>query len=80
MRKKIVAGNWKMNKSLSEGVELAKTVNRQVEENDITVVLCTPFIHLTEVNKIITKDSLYLGAQIVLLKLRELIPVKYLHK
>lgn len=63
MRKKIVAGNWKMNKSLSEGVELAKTVNRQVEENDVTVILCTPFIHLSEVNKIITKDSLFLGAQ-----------------
>lgn len=63
MRKKIVAGNWKMNKTLSEGLELARTVNRQVEENDVTVILCTPFIHLTEVNKIITKDSLFLGAQ-----------------
>ncbi|MBN1159081.1 MAG: triose-phosphate isomerase [Bacteroidales bacterium] len=63
MRKKIVAGNWKMNKTLAEGTELAKTVNRLVEENDVTVVLCTPFIHLSEVNKIITKDSLFLGAQ-----------------
>jgi triosephosphate isomerase len=63
MRKKIVAGNWKMNKTLQEGIELAKTVNRQVEDNGVTVVLCTPFIHLTEVNKVITKDSLFLGAQ-----------------
>jgi triosephosphate isomerase (TIM) len=63
MRKKIVAGNWKMNKTLQEGIELARTVNRQVEDNGIVVVLCTPFIHLTEVRNIITKDSLFLGAQ-----------------
>lgn len=63
MRKKIVAGNWKMNKTLQEGIELAKTVNRQVEDNGIVVVLCTPFIHLSEVRNVITKDSLYLGAQ-----------------
>jgi triosephosphate isomerase (TIM) len=63
MRKKIVAGNWKMNKTLQEGIELAKTVNRQVEDNGVIVVLCTPFIHLTEVSNTITKDSLFLGAQ-----------------
>jgi triosephosphate isomerase len=63
MRKKIVAGNWKMNKTLQEGIELARTVNRQVEDNGVVVVLCTPFIHLTEVRNVITKDSLFLGAQ-----------------
>ena len=63
MRKKIVAGNWKMNKNLQEGIELARTVNRQVEDNGVVVVLCTPFIHLTEVRNVITKDSLFLGAQ-----------------
>ena len=63
MRKKIVAGNWKMNKTLQEGIELAKTINRQVEDNEIVVILCTPFIHLTEVRNAISKDSLFLGAQ-----------------
>jgi triosephosphate isomerase len=63
MRKKIVAGNWKMNNNLSEGVNLAKSVNQQVSENEVTVVLCTPFIHLTEVAKIIDKKNLFLGAQ-----------------
>ena len=52
-----------MNKTLQEGIELAKTVNRQVEENEVVVVLCIPFIHLSEVSNVITKDSLYLGAQ-----------------
>jgi triosephosphate isomerase len=63
MRKKIVAGNWKMNKKLQEGIELAKTINRQVEENDVIVILCTPFIHLSDVAKTITKDALFIGAQ-----------------
>jgi triosephosphate isomerase (TIM) len=63
MRRKIVAGNWKMNKNLQEGIELAKTVNRQVEDNGVAIILCTPFIHLSDVRNAITKDSLFLGAQ-----------------
>jgi len=63
MRKKIVAGNWKMNTTLQEGIELAKAVNSMVNENDVTVVLCTPFIHLTEVKKVISKKNVFLGAQ-----------------
>jgi triosephosphate isomerase (TIM) len=63
MRKKIVAGNWKMNTTLQEGIELAKAVNSQISGTKATVVLCTPFIHLTEVKKIINKEMLFLGAQ-----------------
>jgi triosephosphate isomerase len=63
MRKKIVAGNWKMNKTLQEGIDLARTINRQVEDNGVIIVLCIPFIHLSDVAKTISKDSLYLGAQ-----------------
>ena len=56
MRKNIVAGNWKMNTNLQEGAALAKAVNDLLNSTDVTVVLCTPFIHLTE-------PSLFLGAQ-----------------
>ena len=63
MRKKIVAGNWKMNTSLAEGIELAESVNSKVDNSNVTVVLCTPFIHLTEVKKVIKKPNLFLGAQ-----------------
>jgi triosephosphate isomerase len=63
MRKLIVAGNWKMNKSLQEGIELAKAVNEKVNGQKALVVLCTPFIHLTEVKKVINKSTLFLGAQ-----------------
>lgn len=48
MRKKIVAGNWKMNKNLQEGIELVKEINTMLEADKpaCDVVVCTPFIHL----------------------------------
>jgi triosephosphate isomerase len=63
MRKNIVAGNWKMNKNLQEGIELAKAVNEKVTVNESLVIMCTPFIHLSEVSKVITKKNVGLGAQ-----------------
>jgi len=56
MRKKIVAGNWKMNKSLAEGIQLAKDVNAAVEAAGALkcdVVVAPPFLHLTEVSKVV---------------------------
>ena len=52
-----------MNKNLQEGIELARSVNNQVSGTDVTVVLCTPFIHLAEIKKIISREALFLGAQ-----------------
>lgn len=66
MRKKIVAGNWKMNKTLSEGIELAKAVNEQIKAaqvKDVTVIIGTPFIHLAEVNKIADPAVMMVSAQ-----------------
>lgn len=66
MRKKIVAGNWKMNKSLEEGLSLAtEVVNMYKSEvkSEIEVVLCTPFIHLTSVKKIVEGSNVSVGAQ-----------------
>lgn len=50
MRKKIVAGNWKMNKTLQEGIDLAKHVNELYEQfdGDVEVIVAPPFIHLSE--------------------------------
>jgi triosephosphate isomerase (TIM) len=65
MRKKIVAGNWKMNKTLQEGVQLASEVKESVAKaavKDVTVIVCTPFIHLTEVKKTLG-NGVALGAQ-----------------
>jgi triosephosphate isomerase len=52
MRKKVVAGNWKCNTTLQEGVALAQAVNNLVAEkgaSDVVVVLGTPFTHITSV-------------------------------
>lgn len=66
MRKKIVAGNWKMNTSLQEGIELAKSINELAAkdtDNEIGLVIAPPFLHLTEVNKVIDADRICLAAQ-----------------
>jgi triosephosphate isomerase len=66
MRKQIVAGNWKMNKNLQEGIELAKSINNYFMEKPAAkaeVILCTPFIHLAGVAPILKADKLSLGAQ-----------------
>ena len=51
MRKNIVAGNWKMNKNLQEGIALAKELNEALtaDKPNCDVVICTPFIHLASV-------------------------------
>lgn len=52
MRKKIVAGNWKMNKNLQEGIELTSEIVNMVKDEingAVDVVLCPPFISLTNV-------------------------------
>ena len=67
MRKKIVAGNWKMNKPLDEGLALASEVVNMVKDevtDEVTAVLCTPFIHLAGVGKLTEgSDKVFLGAQ-----------------
>ena len=66
MRKKIVAGNWKMNMDLDEGLNLAKSVNdyfRNKPAEKCEVILCTPFIHLAGVSEILKSGKLKAGAQ-----------------
>ena len=64
MRKKIVAGNWKMNLNLQEGVALAKEINEAMtaEKPNCDVVICTPFIHLASVAKELNASLVGLGA------------------
>lgn len=66
MRKKIVAGNWKMNKTLQEGIELAQEVNHKVKNlnaRNVQVIIGTPFIHLTEVTKVVDPTVIAVSAQ-----------------
>ena len=65
MRKKIVAGNWKMNLNLQEGIALAKEINEAMtaEKPNCDVVICTPFIHLASVAQVLNADLVGLGAE-----------------
>ena len=65
MRKKIVAGNWKMNMNLQEGVALAKELNEALtaDKPNCDVVICTPFIHLATVAPLLDESIIGLGAE-----------------
>ena len=65
MRKKIVAGNWKMNETLQEGVALAKEINEvlRADKPNCDVIICTPFIHLASVAQVLDKNLVGLGAE-----------------
>ena len=65
MRKKIVAGNWKMNMNLQDGVALAKELNEtlKAEKPNCGVVICTPFIHLASIAQFLDQDIIGLGAE-----------------
>jgi len=65
MRKKIVAGNWKMNKNLQDGIALAKELNEtlKADKPNCGVVICTPFIHLASIAQFLDQDIIGLGAE-----------------
>lgn len=66
MRKNIVAGNWKMNTTVAEGVQLAKEVNEAVAaagELKCDVVIGVPFTHLTAVKDVIDTEKVGLSAE-----------------
>jgi triosephosphate isomerase len=66
MRKKIVAGNWKMNMNLEEGLNFAKVVvnyfNAKPSANG-EVILCSPFIHLPGLAEITEGSKVRFGSQ-----------------
>ena len=72
MRQKIVAGNWKMNTTVAEGIELVNQIVGKIEEvpQDVKLIVNTPFTHLFPVSKIIgdikcpfCRSKISLGAQ-----------------
>ncbi|HKJ78404.1 MAG TPA: triose-phosphate isomerase [Prolixibacteraceae bacterium] len=66
MRKKVVAGNWKLNTNVQSGVDLAKEVSKLVTNdapNDVVVILGTPYTHLTKVVETINIARIGVAAQ-----------------
>src|SRR5881396_263143 len=63
-RKLIVAGNWKMNKTVAEALDLVAAIKRELKDvKEVDVVVCPPFTALSGVSKAILDSNLRLGAQ-----------------
>ena len=64
MRKVIIAGNWKMNKNITESIDLANGIQRKVFSMDaVDIVVCPPYTSLSDVREIIATTNVKLGAQ-----------------
>ncbi len=64
MRKIIIAGNWKLNKTSLEAIDLVNSLKRELADvTTVDVVVCPPFTALTEVSDILTEANIDLGAQ-----------------
>lgn len=63
-RKLIIAGNWKMNKTVAEALDLVQGLKRDLGRvTDVDIVVCPPFTALGEVSKVILDSNIRLGAQ-----------------
>jgi triosephosphate isomerase len=64
LRKKLIAGNWKMNKTSADAVSLVKEIVAVVgKEHDVEVVVCPPFTSLESVAHVLEGSTIKLGAQ-----------------
>jgi len=64
MRKIIIAGNWKMNKTTVEAIELANGLKRDLYDIDaIGIIVCPPFTAIDEVAEVVYQTNIGLGAQ-----------------
>jgi triosephosphate isomerase len=66
MRKLIIAGNWKMYKTIGETIELANALKRQLYDlgsETVDIVICPPFTSLSEAAEVVIESNIALGAQ-----------------
>ncbi|MCC5848433.1 MAG: triose-phosphate isomerase [Verrucomicrobia bacterium] len=64
MRKKIIAGNWKMNKTVAEAEALAESIKRELSnDTKVDVVLCPPATAISAVSQVVSGSQLAVGAQ-----------------
>jgi triosephosphate isomerase len=63
-RKLIIAGNWKMNKTVAEAIDLVRSLKIELGNlKEVDVVICPPFTALGEVSKLVLDSNIRLGAQ-----------------
>lgn len=63
MRTPIIAGNWKMNNTIKEGLQLVEEIKSHSLNQEVEAVLCVPFTFLQDVKRAIENTNIKLGAQ-----------------
>ncbi|MDD4910295.1 MAG: triose-phosphate isomerase [Candidatus Omnitrophica bacterium] len=64
MRRPIIAGNWKLNKTIAESLELVNNLKRQLlDVEEVELVVCPPFTALAEVAEALFETNIQVGAQ-----------------
>lgn len=63
MRKPIIAGNWKMNKTIAEAVEFANEVKDKINNDKVEAVICAPFLALKDLKETTKGSNIKIGAQ-----------------
>ncbi|HET6947585.1 MAG TPA: triose-phosphate isomerase, partial [bacterium] len=62
-RTPLIAGNWKMHKTVGDALTLVHTLRREVLPEGVEVAVCPPFTALPEVSRALEGSSIRLGAQ-----------------
>ena len=64
MRKPIIAGNWKMNKTISESIELVNILKRElIDIKEVEIIVCPVYTALSDVSDLLVDSNISLGAQ-----------------
>jgi len=64
MRKTVVAGNWKLNNTIAESIELVTLLKRELSDVEgVEIVVCPAFTALVEVGEVLLESNIKLGAQ-----------------
>ncbi len=63
MRKKIIAGNWKMNNTITEGIDFLNSIKDKINTTESDVVFCVPSINITSTIEVLKDTNISVGAQ-----------------
>ncbi|MCL2577615.1 MAG: triose-phosphate isomerase [Defluviitaleaceae bacterium] len=63
MRKKMVAGNWKMNLSSTIAEKFTREIKDKIDTDAVDVVMCVPFVHFNMISEILKDTKIKVGAQ-----------------
>jgi len=76
LRKAVIAGNWKMNKTPAETTALINEMKPLVKDADCDVVLCVPYVDIAAAVEAAKDSNIKIGAEMFILRLRAPIPAK----